>query len=300
MGLAVLLAGVSAVAVVPARAEEPFCFECHDDFPTKMKAFKFTHDPAAGGECTACHVDHKDEEKLMLVKEGAALCYECHDNMAQGTSVHPPVAEGKCTGCHNPHGSANKKLLVAAGQALCEKCHAASPEFKGRVTHAAIDDGCSDCHRPHASENPRLLTKNLDTGPPGALRPQAGRTLPRLPRPGDVHQDADRGHRLPHGDHEPARPAPQRRRHAEQVRDHQEEGRPDLLRLPPPAHRHPGEAAAHRVPVHGHVLLHDALRPERQRRDLHRRLPQAEDLFAGGPGPERDGRHCRRGPEAVQ
>ena len=93
MGLAVLLAGMSAVAVVPARAEDPVCFECHDDFPNKMKAFKFTHDPAAGGECTACHLDHKDEEKLMLVKEGAALCYECHDNMAHG-DVGPPAGGG--------------------------------------------------------------------------------------------------------------------------------------------------------------------------------------------------------------
>ena len=161
MGLAVLLAGMLAVAVVPARAEDPFCFECHDDFPKKMKAFTFTHEPAASGDCTACHVDHKDEEKLMLVKEGADLCYECHDNMAAGTSVHAPVAQGKCTHCHNPHGSSTKKLLVAAGRALCDKCHAVSPEFKGRVSHAAIDDGCSECHRPHASENKRLLTKNL-------------------------------------------------------------------------------------------------------------------------------------------
>ena len=51
----------------------------------------------------------------MLVKEGAALCSECHDDLANGTSVHAPVKDGKCTGCHNPHGSANRKLLVAAG-----------------------------------------------------------------------------------------------------------------------------------------------------------------------------------------
>lgn len=161
MCLAVLLAGMSAVEVDPARAEDPACFECHDDFPKKMQAFKFTHDPAAGGDCTACHLDHKDAEKLMLVKEGAALCYECHDNLGQGLSVHKPVAEGKCTSCHNPHGSQNKKLLVASGKALCEKCHAASPEFKGKVTHAVVDDGCSDCHLPHASKNTRLLAKNL-------------------------------------------------------------------------------------------------------------------------------------------
>jgi predicted CXXCH cytochrome family protein len=159
--LAVLIVGAPAVSVVPARAEEPPCFECHDDFPAKMKAFKFTHDPAANGECTACHADHGDAEKLMLVKEGADLCYECHDNLAKGASVHAPVAEGKCTGCHNPHGSANKKFLVAAGRELCDKCHGKNPEFTGKVTHAPVDDGCADCHRPHASENQRLLTKNL-------------------------------------------------------------------------------------------------------------------------------------------
>lgn len=163
LGLAVLIAGLSIGAAVTARAEEPFCFECHDDFPQQMKAFKFTHDPAAAGDCTACHLDHEGEEKLMLVREGAALCGECHDDIAQGTSVHPPVAEGKCTSCHNPHGSQNKKLLVATGKALCEKCHAANQEFKGRVTHAVVDDGCSDCHLPHASKNARLLTKQFTT-----------------------------------------------------------------------------------------------------------------------------------------
>ena len=75
--------------------------------------------------------------------------------------MHAPVKDGKCTGCHNPHGSANKKMLVAAGSKLCEKCHASSPEFRGKVTHAALDDGCATCHRPHASENQRLLAKKF-------------------------------------------------------------------------------------------------------------------------------------------
>jgi predicted CXXCH cytochrome family protein len=160
-GLAAVFAAGVGFFALPARAEEPFCFECHDDFPNKMKAFAFTHEPAANGECTACHVDHKDQEKLMLVKEGADLCYECHDNMATGTSVHAPVAAGKCTDCHNPHGSATKKMLVAGGQKLCEKCHANSPEFGRKVMHAALDDGCSTCHKPHNSTFPKLLTANL-------------------------------------------------------------------------------------------------------------------------------------------
>jgi predicted CXXCH cytochrome family protein len=160
-GLAAVFSGMLVFPVLSARAEDPPCYECHDDFPKKLEAFKFKHDPAASGDCMACHVDHKDEEKLMLVKEGAALCAECHDDVAKGTSVHAPVKEGKCTSCHNPHGSANKKLLVAAGTALCEKCHASSAEFGRKVSHAALDDGCGTCHKPHASENQRLLTKNL-------------------------------------------------------------------------------------------------------------------------------------------
>jgi predicted CXXCH cytochrome family protein len=160
-GMAALFAGALALWGTAARAEDPFCFDCHDDFPKKMKGFAFKHDPAAGGDCLACHVDHKDEEKLILKKEGAALCYECHDDMSAGKSVHAPVAGGKCTSCHNPHGSMNKKMLVASPKQLCEKCHAGSPEFKRKVTHTALEDGCSDCHRPHSSENPKLLAKNL-------------------------------------------------------------------------------------------------------------------------------------------
>lgn len=160
-GIAALLVGLLTIVVAPARAEDPFCFECHDDFPGKMKGFKFTHDPAAGNECTACHVDHQDEEKLMLVKEGAALCYECHDDVGRGNSVHAPVTNGSCTACHNPHGSSNKMMLVSTGTALCQKCHGSSPEFGRKYSHAALDDGCNECHRPHASENRHLLKKNL-------------------------------------------------------------------------------------------------------------------------------------------
>lgn len=150
--LAAALIGVVAFAVTPGRAEEPPCFECHDKFP----AFAFPHDPAASGDCMACHLDHKDEEKLMLVKTGAALCQECHDDVAKGTSVHAPVGDGECTSCHNPHGSANKKLLVAAGAALCQTCH--DDLAKGASVHAPVDDGeCSACHKPHASPNEKLL-----------------------------------------------------------------------------------------------------------------------------------------------
>ena len=70
-----------------AAAQEPECFECHDEFPEVSAV----HDPVDSGECTACHEDHGDAEELMLVEEGAALCYQCHDEMTAGASIHPPV-----------------------------------------------------------------------------------------------------------------------------------------------------------------------------------------------------------------
>lgn len=155
-GCAAVVFGAVVFAVAPARAADPPCYECHDDFPKKMKEFKFTHEPAASGDCTACHLDHGDAEKLMLVKNGAALCAECHDDVAKGTSVHAPVGDGECTSCHNPHGSANKKLLVAAGAALCKTCH--DDMAQGATVHAPVADGdCSSCHKPHASANEKLL-----------------------------------------------------------------------------------------------------------------------------------------------
>ena len=207
--------------------------------------------------------------------------------MAQGASVHPPVTEGKCTSCHNPHGSAEQEAPRRRGQGALRKVPRREPGVQGSGHPRRDRRRLQRLPSPARLEKRAPAREKPHHGSPGALRSQAGRTLPRLPRPGDVHQAPDRGYRLSHRDHEPPRPAHQRRRRAEQVRDHQEEGRPDLLRLPPAAHRPSGKAAAHRVPVHGHLLLHDALCPERQRRDLRRRLPQAEDVLAGGTGPER-------------
>jgi predicted CXXCH cytochrome family protein len=191
---------VAAGLATPVAAEEPFCYECHDEFPE----FSSPHDPADSGDCTACHEDHEDAEELRLVEEGAALCYQCHDEMTGGASVHPPVEDGECTSCHSPHGSDNEVLLVTSQEKLCFECHdemsggasvhppvedgectsCHSPHgsdneallvtpreelcfechdqgFNDPVEHAALDDGCGECHQPHNSEFPRLFTANL-------------------------------------------------------------------------------------------------------------------------------------------
>jgi predicted CXXCH cytochrome family protein len=157
-----IIAGFCALAALlafsmptTAVAEEPFCYECHDEMP----AVAHPHDPADSGDCTACHEDHGDDEELRLVEEGAALCYQCHDEFAAEASIHPPVEDGECTACHNPHGSDHETILIVSSEELCFECH--EDGMNDPVAHAALDDGCSECHRPHTSPYPRLFTANL-------------------------------------------------------------------------------------------------------------------------------------------
>ncbi len=161
LGLIASLATAVMFAAAPAFGEEPFCFECHDDMQDAIQGFAYQHDPALEGDCTECHEDHGDEERLMLVEEGSALCYQCHDQKNMGKSVHPPVEDGLCVSCHSPHGSANEKFLKADGNDLCMTCHADHEQFSHDVVHGALDEGCLECHSPHSSEYSRLFTANL-------------------------------------------------------------------------------------------------------------------------------------------
>ena len=296
MGLAVLLAGMSAVAVVPARAEDPFCFECHDDFPKKMKAFKFTHDPAAGGGVHRLppRPQGRGEAHARQGRRGPLLRLPRQHGRRERRSTRR-WRRASAPAATTPTVRRTRNSSSPPGSALCEKCHAASPEFKGQVTHAAIDDGCSDCHRPHASENMRLLTKNLVMDRLALFDPKQAELclgchdLETFTKT----QTEDTGFRMGtmnlHALHLNGGAVPNKYGIIKK-----KDGQTCFAcHLPHTAHS--GEAAAHRVPVHGHLLLHDALCPEHQRGDLHRRLPQAEDVFAGGTGPERDGRHRPRG-----
>ncbi len=137
---------------VTAYAEEPFCYDCHDELPKATHA----HDPVDSGDCTACHEDHGEAEELRLVEEGSALCYQCHDELVGEGSLHPPVEDGECTACHNPHGSDNLGLLAAVAPELCHNCHDAKNE--GASVHPPVEDGeCSECHEPHGSDHGSLL-----------------------------------------------------------------------------------------------------------------------------------------------
>jgi predicted CXXCH cytochrome family protein len=142
---------------------KPLCFGCHDE---DMLKGAYAHGPAEQGECTICHDPHASSANSLLLAEGAELCGDCHDEVAElveeSEYVHSPVEDG-CPECHNPHSGPNPFMLSAKGKQLCNEFHddIAEEAKSAAVDHApALDEaGCLNCHTPHASNVESNLLK---------------------------------------------------------------------------------------------------------------------------------------------
>jgi predicted CXXCH cytochrome family protein len=184
---ALLLA--AGLLALPARVAAEACLDCHEKKSIGAGA-RSVHPPFAEDDCTACHQDHGDEERLMLVETGNALCTGCHDTDDKGfLKAHHDVRGDKvaCVSCHDPHRSTEEHLLVpnrhrplAFGRcdpchrydgklhkpvpALCLSCHEGE-EFARRIAHAPVRRGeCLSCHDPHASRETALLKARYAPG----------------------------------------------------------------------------------------------------------------------------------------
>jgi len=125
------------------------------------------HAPVSSGECQQCHsqtsTKHPSENPrhdFRLKKQGAGLCYQCHEPFGGGI-IHAPVSEGDCISCHNPHGSKGAFLLDNPEDlwGLCGQCHD-EPSGTAAVIHGPAASGaCSTCHAPHVSPNRFLLKR---------------------------------------------------------------------------------------------------------------------------------------------
>lgn len=153
--------GFSVALSSPALAEPPNKFAgsctttgCHDGYAKRT----LVHPPITQESCDACHEPKPDtEHKFRLVREGAALCTECHE-MASEKVVHDPVSRGQCIACHDPHGSAGPHLLTAAtvGE-TCAQCHEDTTQ-EWAFLHGPVAAGeCVACHQPHTSPRAKLL-----------------------------------------------------------------------------------------------------------------------------------------------
>lgn len=155
-----------------AGAREPACSECHSD----LLEYQLMHYPAEDA-CNNCHeatgTPHPsgDGPGFRLIDKVPELCYYCHEEPRQQSSVHGPHLKGECLACHDAHGSEAGSLLIESDPELCLGCH--KQVFRTDSTevsdirklvggrnraHSAIElGGCMSCHRAHGSEFRALL-----------------------------------------------------------------------------------------------------------------------------------------------
>jgi predicted CXXCH cytochrome family protein len=145
----------------PASAQDCLAEGCH----LTMTAREHLHEPAAAGECLACHEQKTPGHPALAGKNftlqmpAGELCLQCHE-LEQKKRMHSPVTAGECLDCHDPHGSAVGHLLKAPLPELCYECHdAIADEVRTRVKHAAVyrQGSCGICHAGHGSDNAALL-----------------------------------------------------------------------------------------------------------------------------------------------
>jgi predicted CXXCH cytochrome family protein len=130
-------------------------------------------------DCTACHLPHASEQKMMLKTDTTDLCLDCHSQIreliATAVTKHDAVSTGEaCHNCHDPHGSDFTSLLLNNMVAVCLTCHDRKIELEGGQTlenmaavlasgkslHGPIaEDNCVACHQIHGGSNFRLLVK---------------------------------------------------------------------------------------------------------------------------------------------
>lgn len=169
------------------EASSTTCSSCHDTGDSRFSRGT-VHLPVKTGDCTACHVDHGPDNRLLLVSQEGELCSRCHDlERSSSVSAHRgfPLEGAACSDCHNPHSAENANLLrgrehepfserdcgachgdPSAGWAvedvddLCLGCH--DDISSEPLVHGALSRGpCTGCHSPHASDNDRILRKKV-------------------------------------------------------------------------------------------------------------------------------------------
>lgn len=172
----------ASVLLAPAPLHGEPCRDCHDKDAVGAGS-RSVHLPFAHDDCTACHGEHGERQRLVLLAEGYDLCADCHDRDEPSFSRRHGNVRGDrapCISCHDPHRSTEAKLLLprrhrplAFGRCdschrsdgrlqrpapqLCKGCHQGE-QFAGRIVHAPVKDGdCLACHDPHASREPWLL-----------------------------------------------------------------------------------------------------------------------------------------------
>lgn len=174
-------AAVEAPALPPSR--EVLCFDCHKESLEDFER-KYVHDSVLKKRCLDCHVDHGQDNKLILVSYEARLCFRCHrEEPGAVAAAHGgyDVSGSHCIRCHDPHASDVKSLLYPEihepyGDRSCSDCHDSDTDWT--LTRPA-NEICGDCHD-EKLEQPFIhsaITRRSCTGCHSPHSASAGRQL---------------------------------------------------------------------------------------------------------------------------
>lgn len=155
------------------------CFGCH----RKLVNVKYVHGPVGTYSCGYCHSSNSSP-KYKVLKRDAALCNQCHADMAQALKkrkfVHGPVEAGLCEACHDAHGSQNESQLIKPINELCLSCHGHIAK-QAHVVRTTTGEGhplkgkpdpvkkvsgkemtCISCHNPHGGQVRYFFVNNAE------------------------------------------------------------------------------------------------------------------------------------------
>lgn len=97
------------------KPKDKLCNECHTD-KAGLRAIRenlWIHNPAAKGDCLACHDAHQSRLNGVLRMPVDQLCRSCHTKeKLAGIPMHRQE-EQPCLACHNPHLGKDRRLLAA-------------------------------------------------------------------------------------------------------------------------------------------------------------------------------------------
>jgi predicted CXXCH cytochrome family protein len=155
------------------------CYVCHK----KMANLNYVHGPTGTFSCAYCH-SLQGKPKYAIVRQGAALCNDCHAEKAAELKkrklLHGPVEAGLCEVCHDSHGSDYPSQLHQPVNELCLSCHenirtdthvVRMASGKGHPLSGVPDPSrpgsgrelsCVSCHNPHGGDVRFFFQNNLE------------------------------------------------------------------------------------------------------------------------------------------
>jgi hypothetical protein len=131
------------------RAQSALCLDCHKDIAADVREHARFHGRmpnAGGGECRACHTEHKGRDADIVQLDPAQFDHHRTEFELQG--AHATLA---CAACHKP------KEAWRKAPATCAACHQHDDVHKAQFTQS-----CGDCHGSSAWSGGKFDHDNTD------------------------------------------------------------------------------------------------------------------------------------------